>query len=219
MVVIIAGCGRVGSGLAYQLYREDNTVTVIDQDELAFDNLPPDFHGRVIEGDVLDLKVLQRANIEKADAFVAATNSDSVNAVAGHLASTVFHVPKVVIRNLEPRLKIVHDTFGLQSVGTASWGVQRIEELLYSDPLQVVFSDLETEVRIFKYAVAEKWQGRLLRELLPEKRFQAIAVSRAGKVHLPDPSMVMAAGDELFIQASLKDAEALRVHLDSQREM
>jgi trk system potassium uptake protein TrkA len=123
MDVIVAGCGRVGAVLAYQLYKKDNVVTVIDQNVLAFENLPTDFNGRVIEGDVLDLKVLQRAGIEKADAFVAATDRDSVNAVAGHLAMTVFNISNVVVSESGTSLEIGDHAFGLQSVGSASWGV------------------------------------------------------------------------------------------------
>jgi trk system potassium uptake protein TrkA len=218
MEVIIAGCGRIGSVLAYQLYKKENTVTVIDQNNLAFENLPPDFNGRVIEGDVLDQKVLQRAGIEKADAFVAATAKDSVNAVIGHLAKTVYHISNVVVRNHEPRWKVIHDAFGLSAVGSASWGVQRLEELLYSDPLRVVYSDVDTEVKIFKFIVPENWHDHALEELFPENHSQMIVVSREGKAITPEPRLLMETGDEIFINASLDDMEALHSRLDSRQE-
>ena len=40
MRVVIVGCGQVGSALAYQFYTKGHQVTVIDQDQSAFDNLP-----------------------------------------------------------------------------------------------------------------------------------------------------------------------------------
>ena len=43
MKVIVVGCGRVGSALAYQLHREGHQLTVSDQDSAAFDRLPLDF--------------------------------------------------------------------------------------------------------------------------------------------------------------------------------
>jgi 2-polyprenyl-6-methoxyphenol hydroxylase-like FAD-dependent oxidoreductase len=81
MKVIVVGCGRVGSALAYQLHREGHQVTVIDHDSAAFDQLSLDFRGRTIKGDVLDRNVLRRAQVEEADALAAVTRSDSLNAL------------------------------------------------------------------------------------------------------------------------------------------
>ena len=48
MNVIVVGCGRVGSELAYRLHQRGHQVTVIDQEASAFNNLPPDFRGRKV---------------------------------------------------------------------------------------------------------------------------------------------------------------------------
>jgi trk system potassium uptake protein TrkA len=48
MKIIIVGCGRVGSTLAYNLDKKKYQVTVIDKEASTFDNLPVDFHGRTI---------------------------------------------------------------------------------------------------------------------------------------------------------------------------
>ncbi|MDD5370504.1 MAG: NAD-binding protein, partial [Anaerolineaceae bacterium] len=50
MKVIIVGCGRLGIELAYRLYQGGHDVSVIDAVSAAFNNLPPDFQGRTIEG-------------------------------------------------------------------------------------------------------------------------------------------------------------------------
>jgi len=42
----------------------------------------------------------------------------------------VYHVPNVVVRNYDPRWQPLHEAFGLQVVSSASWGAQRMEELL-----------------------------------------------------------------------------------------
>ena len=76
MRVIIVGCGQVGSTLAYRLYKMGHQVVVIDRNENAFDNLPDDFRGRTINGDVLTRQVLRRAEVREADALFALTGSD-----------------------------------------------------------------------------------------------------------------------------------------------
>ncbi|MGH9460893.1 MAG: NAD-binding protein, partial [Vicinamibacteria bacterium] len=53
MYVIIVGCGRVGSELAYRLFSEGHEVTVVDEVSASFKNLPADYRGRTVEGEVL----------------------------------------------------------------------------------------------------------------------------------------------------------------------
>jgi trk system potassium uptake protein TrkA len=97
MKIIVVGCGRVGSELAYRLNLKGHNVTVIDQVDAAFDNLPPDFRGRTVEGEVLNQDVLRRAGIEHADGVATVTNSDALNAVVAHVARTVYEVDRVAV--------------------------------------------------------------------------------------------------------------------------
>jgi trk system potassium uptake protein TrkA len=102
MNMIVVGCGRLGAELAYRLYQKGHRVTVIDQVMNAFNNLPSDFLGRTIEGEVLNKGVLQRAGIEHADGLAVVTNSDSLNAVVAHIAHSEYNLTNVVVRNYDP---------------------------------------------------------------------------------------------------------------------
>ena len=138
MFFIVVGCGRVGSELAYDLYKRGHQVTVIDHVGSSFQHLDPDYRGRTIEAEVLGEGVLVRAGIEQAQGLAAVTNSDSVNAVVCRVARTVFHVPHVVARNYDPRWRPVHEALGLTVVSSTAWGAQRIEELLESPALRAI---------------------------------------------------------------------------------
>ena len=128
--IIVIGCGRVGAEVAYGLYRKGHKVTVIDKDSEAFLNLPEDFRGSTMRGDVLTQDVLERAGIEHAQALAAVTPSDSVNTVLGHIARVVYKVPRVVVRNYDPRKRSLHEAFGLEVISPVVMGALRIEELL-----------------------------------------------------------------------------------------
>ena len=138
MNIIVIGCGRVGAEVAYGLYRKGHKVTVIDQDAAAFRNLPEDFRGLTMRGDVLSQDVLLRAGIESAQALAAATPSDSVNTVLGHIARVVYKVPNVVVRNYDPRKRTLHEAFGLQVISPVSMGALRMEEILSETPASTV---------------------------------------------------------------------------------
>jgi trk system potassium uptake protein TrkA len=130
MFIVIVGCGRVGSELASGLSRKGHQVTIIDHVGASFEHLPPDYRGRTIEAEVLSENVLKNAGAPQADGLAAVTNIDTVNAVVGHVARSVYGVPNVVVRNYDPRWKPLHEAFGLASVSSTAWGAERIEELL-----------------------------------------------------------------------------------------
>jgi trk system potassium uptake protein TrkA len=218
MNYIVVGCGRVGAELAYRLFQRGHQVTVVDRLAAAFDNLPPDFRGRTVEGEVLHRDVLQRAGIERAHGLAAVTNSDSLNAVVAHTARSEYHIENVVARNYDPSWRPVHETFGLQVVSSASWGAQRIEELLYGSAIRTVFSAGNGEVEMYEFAVPEAWQGRSLQELLPERECVAVALTRAGRAMLPTGETRLEAGDVIHVSATLEGIEALRAWFKRPKE-
>jgi trk system potassium uptake protein TrkA len=181
MKVIVVGCGQLGSALAYQMVQLGHQVTVIDQDAAAFDNLPADFHGRTIEGDVLTRNVLRRAEIQDADALAAVTRSDSLNALVAYVARTEYQVARVMARNYDPRQHLLQEAFGIPVVGSATWGVRRIIRLLSDAPLRPVFLDGNADLAIYQLEVPDDWRGRTLQELFQDHRCQVLAMTRGGQ--------------------------------------
>jgi len=218
MNIIVVGCGRVGSEIAYALYCKGHKVTVIDQDAAAFRNLPPDFRGITLRGDVLTQEVLLRAGIEQAQALAAVTPSDSVNTVLGHVARTVFRVPRVVVREYDPRKRALHEAFGLQVISPVSMGARRIEELLIGSPLETVYRAGEGEVEICRLVVPDAWHGRPIRELVPAGKCVVAALTRAGCASLPGPDERLQAGDVLHLSAAREAARELRARLEKEQE-
>jgi trk system potassium uptake protein TrkA len=218
MNVIVVGCGRVGAELAHRLHQRGHQVTVVDYVGAAFDNLASDFRGRTVEGEVMRQDVLRRAGIEQADGLVAVTNSDSTNAVVAHVAHTLYHVPNVVVRNYDPNWRPLHEAFGLQVVSSASWGAQRIEEMLYHSEIHSVFSAGNGEVEIYEILVPEHWQGHSLQEMLSGSKALPVAFTRAGQATLPSADSCLEAGDVVHLSATLEGIEALKTRLAQPKE-
>jgi trk system potassium uptake protein TrkA len=219
MFIIVVGCGRVGSELAYGLYKKSHEVAIIDFVGGSFSHLPPDYRGRTIEAEVLSEDVLRRTGIEEADGLAAVTNSDPVNAVAGHLARAVYNVPNVVVRNYDPRWRELHEAFGLQVVSSTAWGAQRIEELLSQPMGRAVFSAGNGEVEVYEFAVPGAWAGRTVADLVPAGTdCLPVSVTRAGMARLPQPGLRFEAGDVLHVSATLPGMEALRARVAEKKE-
>jgi trk system potassium uptake protein TrkA len=217
MRVIVVGCGRLGAELAHRLFQRGHDVTIIDQVDAAFDNLHPLFRGRTLEGEALNQDVLHRAGIERTEALAAVTNSDTLNAVVAHVARTVYHVPHVVARNFNPRWRPVHEAFGLQAVSSTTWGAQRIEEMLYEAEVRPVWSSGDGMVDLYEWVVPERYQGRMLREVLPEVRYVVVAFIRAGQPMPSTHEAPLEAGDVIYLSPATEGRETLRRWLTGQQ--
>ena len=115
---------KLGSGLAQALGLHGHTVTVVDNDPLAFERLGPNFKGQTVLGVGFDRDVLLKAGIERADCLAAVTASDDANVVAARMASQVFHVPKVIARLYDPRKAEIYKRLGLHDDVTHHLGNQ-----------------------------------------------------------------------------------------------
>ena len=102
MHVVIAGCGRVGSGLARDIVHEGFEVAVIDENPDAFYLLGENFKGDMIVGPALELSVLRKARLEDAAAFVACTDGDNTNLVIAQIAQKKYGIACVVARVFDP---------------------------------------------------------------------------------------------------------------------
>jgi trk system potassium uptake protein TrkA len=130
MRIMIVGCGRVGSELALSLESQGHSITVVDTNNDALKQVPPEFKGQAICADVLSEGTLRRIGIESIDAVALVTNSDSVNAVAGEIIKSVYKIPHVVVRNYDPHLNKVHESFGHTVIRSASWEIKAISDMI-----------------------------------------------------------------------------------------
>jgi trk system potassium uptake protein len=219
MKFIIIGCGRVGAELSYHLFKSGHQVVVVDINKQAFNRLHPDFRGRTLEGEGLAESVLERAGIREADGLAAVTNSDALNAVVCHAAREFFDAPVVVARNYDPSLRSVIEAFGLQTVGSTTWGAQRVEEMLINPGDRVVYSAGNGEVEIYEVRIPEAWNDRTLGELLgPLEECRPVALTRAGRSSLPEADTRLQTGDLLNVSSTFRGIGELTACLSGKAE-
>lgn len=218
MNIVVIGCGRLGGELALRLFRQGHQVAVVDQTSEAFANLPPDFRGRLIEGEVLNRDVLTRADIAHADAVAVVTSSDSVNVVVGHVAREVYGVANVAVRNYDPRRRRLQEAFGLPIISSAVWGAGRFEAILTTGAVHSVLSAGNGEVQVFEVPVPEALAGLTVGQLLEGGALMAVAHTRHAKAALPSNDSVLSAGDVLLVGGSVSDAKKLQQRLAAAEE-
>src|SRR3712207_9584781 len=81
MKIIIVGAGKVGELLCRDLSNEGNDITLIEENQKVLDQVLAysDIMGLV--GNGANCEILKEANVEKADIFIAVTQSDEINII------------------------------------------------------------------------------------------------------------------------------------------
>ena len=94
--VLIIGCGRLGASIANTFSDKNMSVTIIDIQKDSFRKLSPSFLGLLMEGDGMDMDILEEANIRKADVVIVVTDNDNINILVSQIAKNIFEVEEVI---------------------------------------------------------------------------------------------------------------------------
>jgi trk system potassium uptake protein TrkA len=136
-LMVIVGCGRLGSLLANRLSREGNSVVVVDRHEATFNNLSPDFSGFRVQGDATQMSVLKEAGLKKAHTLIATTREDNVNLMVAQVADKIFHVPRVLARVFDPKREEVYSQLGINTICPTSVAAEMFLDAVKSgNPVQ-----------------------------------------------------------------------------------
>lgn len=199
MKTIVVGCGKLGSELAISLCKKGNDVAIIDSDEAAFHRLGVNFKGEKIVGVGFDREVLKRAGISKADAIIACTKSDEVNALVGRIAQTIFRVPKVISRLYDPRKAEIYHALGIQTICTTTWGVQRATDLLSYGQLDSVLAIGDSNINLVRIDIPALLVGKTVKDITAFGEFQVVAIGRNNDSFLPTLGTTFQKDDVIFI--------------------
>jgi trk system potassium uptake protein TrkA len=169
----------------------------------------------MVEGDALARDVLHRAEIEKAEGLAAVTDSESLNAVLAHVARSIYSIPNVVVRSFNPGWRKIHDTLGIQAVGSASRDVQRMEEMLTQPSVRVLFSSNNAAFAVYEFVVPKGWGSQDLQDVLPESQYHVLWCNRAGS-SIPLASLqTLEPGDVIYLTTTQEGIATLRHRMSS----
>jgi len=195
------GCGRVGSTLAHNLEDRNHTVSIIDSNPDAFRRLGPSFNGTKVTGIGFDQGVLERAGVEKADAFAAVSSGDNSNIIAARVARETFGIARVVARIYDAKRAAVYERLGIPTVATVPWSTDRLMRMLLPDGVASAWREPTGTVAILPLPVNEEWVGRPIRELEATTGCRVAFIVRFGTGVLPRPETFVQAEDTIYVAA------------------
>jgi trk system potassium uptake protein len=198
MKVIVVGCGKMGSGLALELFKKGHHVTVVGASAGEFTMLGKGFKGETIVGIAFDKQIMEQAGIERADAIVACTKSDETNALIGRISRNTYRVPRVISRLYDPRKAEIYRSLGIQTISATEWGVKHAIELLSYDQLDIVAGLGNGGVDIVRVETTELLVGKKIVDLTVPGEFHIVAVSRQNQTFLPTLGTLLQKGDVVY---------------------
>ena len=199
MHVVIMGCGRVGSTLARSLEDRNHTVSIIDTNPDAFRRLGPTFHGTKVTGVGFDQDVLDRAGIEKADAFAAVSSGDNSNIIAARVARETFGIQQVVARIYDPGRAEVYQRLGITTVATVKWTADQVLRRILPAGAEPDFRDPSGTIRVDQVPVPAVWIGQKTYDFQVQSNSRIAWIDRLGEGMLPTRESVIQEGDLLHL--------------------
>jgi len=203
MYVIVVGGGKVGLNLARELIRNDQEVTLVEQDRRTYLRIEQELEHAVQYGDGTELWVLERAGIQRADLVVAVTGDDEDNILICQVAKEKYLCERIIARCNNPR-NLQH--FKLLGIGPAVSATDLILNLIEHEVpghglvhlLDLPDEKLEIiEVEVVAGAPAAGMQVSEIR--LPEGSLIISVLPRGKAGFVPTSDTVIQAGDEVLI--------------------
>jgi len=219
MYIIIAGAGVVGFHIASLLTEEEHEIALLDQSEVALENVRQQLDVKTLLGNAATPKVLREAEVHRAALIIAVTNNDETNMLTCFLAKELGAEMTVArVRNPEysgyfvtvakspstPR-KIVRpkslgiDLFINPEVEAAK-EITSILSSLYSTP-EENFANGQVKIKSFKVG-ERKTVNRPLSKIKFPKPCTVTTIVRAGEVIIPTADEVIKQDDNIYLVAS-----------------
>ena len=209
MDIIIVGCGKVGVALAEVLCEEHN-VTVIDKNESLINAAINDFDIMGIAGNCLQTSVLEEANVDKTNLFIAVTTSDEVNILSCLIAKKMgarHCIARVRSPEFENQLVFMREELGISMMVNPDYNaaneiakVLRYPEAINIESFAKGRVDL-AEIRITSGSILD---NVALSQLSRRLRLDVLicAVQRGEELVIPNGNFILKAGDKIHMTAS-----------------
>ena len=209
MHIVIMGCGRVGSALAYSMEELGHSVAVIDQDAQAFRRLGPNFHGRQITGTGFDRDTLIASGIAEAGAFAAVSSGDNSNIIAARVARETFGVENVCARIYDPRRAEIYQRLGIPTVATVRWTADQMLRRLLPSGAQEHWRDPSGAVVLAEVSMSAGWVGQRVARAESAAKVRIPFITRLGNGIMPTADTVLQEGDLIHVAMTVADAGAV----------
>ena len=209
MQIILVGGGKVGAALCRSLVEENHDVVLIEQKESVLKYLTKRYDIIGLLGNGANHKILEQADIQDCDIFIAMTDKDEVNMIAAVLAKQM-GAKETIVRVRNPEYSNTYfkerNFLGFSLVINPELLTARyIANSIDFPNAKSVEHFVNGRVMLMEFSVSE--QSILSHMTLSQfrKRFGNIvicAIQRQDNILIPDGDQSILPGDRIFVTGS-----------------
>ena len=213
MYIVIVGAGSLGYYLAHLLLEENHECIIVDKDGAKCDKIASDLDVVAIKGDATDPKVLEKTDIDEADAVVALTEQDETNMVICLLAKDL-GAKQVAARisRIDYNDKILRKLGNDVVIHPEAAAAGYIEELITKpEVLDLAFiSRGNAEIMEVLVDKKSKLAGKKVGEIASPEGSAIIGLYQNGNLVIPSPTEKIKVGMKVLILAKREVANQVR---------
>lgn len=194
------GAGRVGLSLADLLIEDGYDITIIDNNEELCSDAASELDALVICGNGTSSKLLEEANIQDADYFVATTGNDESNLLSCILVKK-YAVPNIIARVSNPDNEEAFIEVGIDNVISPERTAAGFLEKLITRPNVADLITLgEGDAEILDMTITnDKMVGKKIASISPTKDYIIIATYQDGGLVIPQTDSVLSRGEKISV--------------------
>ena len=213
MKIVIAGIGKFGDYLTRQLAKENNEITVIDINFTGKEALINNEDVNNIEGNALDVKILEEAGVQNSDLLIASMKEDSENVMCALLARKL-GVKNTIARIRRPEyidsLNMIKEPLGLSMIiSPKQLTANQIAQTLSIPSAIETTSFFKGRIYVISLKLKEdsKYIGQSIKEISQKLNGNIIvcAIEREDSVVIPNGETIIQAEDKIHITGTRKD--------------
>lgn len=216
MRIVIVGIGKMGKAIVGHVCHENHEVIVIDNSSTVIEDVINNFDVMGVCGNGVSYDVLETAGVDKADIFIAVTQSDEANMLSCLLAKKLGAKSTIArVRDAEYTKQIELMTGALDITRTINPELESAKEILriinFPEALKVdSFVHGNADITEFFIPDDSPLVGMSLRQINSKIGVSILvcAVQRDNEVIVPDGNFVIKGNDKIHIISSQEESKA-----------
>jgi trk system potassium uptake protein TrkA len=192
-------------------------VLVLEKDSRICKTITDELGSVCFRGDGCEAATLAEVGTGRADMVVAVTGDDEDNLVSCQVAKHKHNVPRTIARIRNPQNAALFKKLGVDvTVSSTDLILEAIEREVPTHPLTKLLTIEEKDLVIVDVKITSKSStvGKAVKDLsLPRDSKLALIIPGEGSPHVPNPTTVLLAGDQIIAVTPAESKEALRAAL------
>ncbi|QUH18576.1 Trk system potassium transporter TrkA [Alkaliphilus sp. B6464] len=220
MKVMIVGAGKLGQKLAESLVLEDIDVTLVDYNAKILERINEHIDVLTVTASGVDIGILKELNIKSYDLLVACTKGDETNTVICSLAKRLGCKKTIArIRNPEytKQLDFVKKEMGIDHIVNPEFETAKAMEKYLLKNFSFYTGDFaKGKVTMLDFNIGhnEDFVGKYIKDLKNFSGFLITAISRNGKIIIPNGFTELMEDDIIHVIGKSADIARLSVKFE-----